>query len=462
MTGTATNLASNDKASARTKAIVTAPIASALFRLTAPMVGGIVALMALGLADAYFIAQLGLSELAALGFVLPITQGVNSVGLGLGMALSVLVSRLFGQQNIPAAARLITDGRLLMLIAGIVLQLILYALQPLIFASMGADSIVQVHISEFMVLWLPVVPILLLTLTGNSTLRAIGSPAKSAVILTLLAVLNGLLDPLLIFGYGAFSGIGMGGAALATSIAWLITFVISDYILGVQEKLILKGRLHLQTLLANWREMTQIGIPAIFANFLTPFSAAILTALVAKYGAEAVAGFTVATRIEALCLLVIFALSSTLPMFIGQNIGAGRIDRVHKALFGVLWFSVIFQTLVWLLVLVSASNIVTAFSDNAQVSLVAIHYLWIVPLSYGGQAVGIMVMVSLNVLKRPKTALLVAGLRLLVINLPLAYMGGVLGGTTGLFCGYAVGNLVSGMITWKIMKTVWLGEARSA
>ena len=455
----ASDLVTNDKASARTEAIVTAPIASALLRLTAPMVGGIIALMTLGLADAYFIGQLGLSELAALGFVLPVTQGVNSIGLGLGMALSVLVSRLFGQQNISSAARLITDGRLLVLIAGIALQIILYFLQPQIFRSMGADSVIQVHINEFMILWLPVVPIMLLALTGNSTLRAIGSPAKSGAILTLLAVLNGLLDPLLIFGYGALPGLGMGGAALATSIAWLITFLVSDYILGVQEKLILKGRIHLQTLLANWREITQIGVPAIFANFMTPLSAAILTAMVAQYGAEAVAGFTVATRIEALCLLVIFALSSTLPMFIGQNIGAGRIDRVHKALFGVLWFSVIFQTLIWLLVLVSASTIVSAFSDNAQVNLVASHYLWIVPLSYTGHAVGIMVMVSLNVLKRPKTALLIAGLRLLIINLPLAYVGGLLGGTTGLFYGYAAGNLISGLITWKIMKAVWLEES---
>ena len=448
-----------EKASARTEAIVTEPVARALCRLTAPMIGGIIALMALGIVDAYFIGQLGLNTLAALGFVLPVTYGVNSIGLGLGMALSVLVSRLFGQQDISSAARLITDGRLLILLVGIILQILLYILQTPLFKWMGADRSIQVHIQEFMALWLPVVPIMLLTLTGNSTLRAIGSPAKSALILTFLAVLNGLLDPLLIFGYGPFPGIGMNGAALATSIAWLITFLISDYILGVQEKLILRGKIPLQALISNWHKIGQIGVPAIFANFMTPFSAAILTAMVAQYGAEAVAGFTIATRIEAMCLLVVFALSATLPMFIGQNLGAERFDRVNTALFGVLRFCVILQVFVWFLMLVSASAVVSVFSTDEEVNLIANHYLWIVPLSYTGQAVGIMVMVSLNVLKRPKSALLTAGLRLLVINLPLAYLGGVLADTSGLFYGYAAGNLLSGLIIWKIMRAVWKQES---
>ena len=447
--------ASDARASDRTQAIVSAPLTPTLVRLTLPMIGGIIALMMLGLVDAYFVGQLGLNQLAALGFVAPLTHGVNSVGLGLGMALSVLVSRLFGQRKTAEAARLITDARLLILVVGLALLLLIYTCQPYIFSAMGAADAIQPYITDFMALWLPVLPVLLLTLTGNSTLRAIGSPAKSAALLALLAILNALLDPLLIFGFGPLPGLGIGGAALATSIAWLVTFAVSDHLLGRQEKLIIKGNIRPSVLLGHWRELIQIGLPAIFANFLTPLAAAILTAFVALYGAEAVAGFTVAARIEAICLLVTFALSSTLPMFIGQNLGAGRLDRVHKALFGVLWFCVLFQSLVWLLILPLATPLAEAFSDHQQVARIATNYLWIVPLSYCGQAVGIMVMVSLNVLNRPKTALAVAALRLLFINLPFAYLGGIVGGLTGLFAGYTAGNLVAGLISWRVMRRAW-------
>tara|TARA_R110000787_G_scaffold22225_7_gene64716 strand:- start:5237 stop:6547 length:1311 start_codon:yes stop_codon:yes gene_type:complete len=430
-----------------------------MMRLTMPMIGGITALMAVGIVDAYFVGQIGLHELAALGFVLPVTHGVNSIGLGLGMAISVLVSRYFGEHKTALAARLITDGRLLVMIIGITLQIALYFSMTALFRTMGADATVQALISEFMVLWLPAVPVMLLTLTGNTTLRAIGSPAKSAMILTLLAVINAALDPLFIFGYGVIPGVGIGGAALATSVAWLITFGISDYMLGVQEKLILRGKFQLHTLRANWRQLATLGIPAILANFMTPLAAAVLTAMVATFGAEAVAGFAVATRIEALCLLVVFALSSTLPMFIGQNIGAGHADRARQALYGAIRFSLILQVAIWLLMLASATALTSLFNSNNQVIAIASHYLWVVPLSHGAQAVAILVMVSLNVIKRPKTALLTTILRLLLLNLPLAYLGGQIAGVTGLFCGFTVGNLISGLLAWRILNRVWREES---
>lgn len=443
------------KAAARTAAITTEPVAITLYRLTLPMTGGIVALMGLGLADAYFIAQIGLNELAALGFALPVTYGVNSIGLGLGMAISVLVSRYLGQNRPQAAARLITDARILVIVAGLGLQLMLYcSLEPLL-SLMGAGQQVLGLAAEFMALWLPVVPVLLLTLTANTTLRAIGSPGKSAAVLALLAIANAALDPLLIFGYGPLPGIGIAGAGLASALAWLIAFTVSDYMLGTQERLILRGHLRPRPMFLNWRRLLTVGIPAIVANLTTPLAAAILTALIATYGATAIAGFTVATRIEALCLLVVFALSSTLPMFIGQNLGARRYDRIETALFGTLRFSLLLQALIWLALLPGAQRITPWFSDNPEVSTIANLYLWIVPLSYGGQAITILVMVSLNVLQRPKTALWVTVLRLLLITLPLALLGSYLGGLSGLFTGFAIGNAFAGVIAWRIAKSVW-------
>jgi putative MATE family efflux protein len=453
-------LIDGNRASARTEAIVSAPVARTIFRLTAPMVGGIVALMIMGIVDAYFVGQLGLNELAALGFVLPVTQSVNSLGLGIGMALSVLVSRYFGQQKIALAARLITDSRLLVIFLGVTLQGVLYFTITPLFRLIGADELVQSYAAEYMVLWVPVIPLLLLTLTGNTTLRAIGSPAKSATVLTLLAVLNALLDPLLIFGYGPLPGLGIGGAALASSIAWLITYAVSDYMLGVQEKLILRGKFEWQSLTKNWQQLATIGVPAVIANFVTPLAVAILTAMIATFGAEAVAGFTVASRIEALCLLVVFALSSTLPTFVGQNIGAGRADRARKALFGALGFSVALQFVVWLLMLLSASSIGPVFNDSQAVISVVTIYLWVVPISYGAQAVVILVMVTLNVLKRPQTALLITVSRLLLISLPLAYLGGQYGGAPGLFCGFTVGNVIAGIIAWRLIQKVWREEEK--
>ncbi len=419
------------------------------------MIGGIIALMAVGIVDAYFVGRLGTAPLAALGFVLPITHGVNSVGLGLGMATSVLVSRYLGEDRFDRAARQITDGRLLIILIGIGLLLYLYFSVAGLFRLLGARGEVLDEALRFMALWIPIIPLLLLTLTSNTTLRAIGCPGKSAFLLALLATLNAGLDPLLIFGFGPLPGLGIGGAALATSIAWVITFLISEYILGVQEQLILKSKNTLQALRTNWEALLTIGIPAIFANLMTPLAAAILTAMVAHFGTTAVAGFGVSTRIESLCLLIAFALSSTLPMFIGQNIGAGKPERARVALYTAIRFSIIFQLLVWVIVASCSRSIGSAFSDNPEVVNIISDYLWIIPATYGAHAVTILVMVSLNALKQPKVALATALIRLLLLNIPIAYIGGQLYGINGLFYGFALGNVLSALVAWRIINRAW-------
>ena len=445
----------NTKASQRTQAIVNEPIGPTLFRLTVPMIGGIIALMAVGIIDAYFVGQLGTAPLAALGFVLPIAHGVNSIGLGLGMATSVLVSRYLGEDRFDLAARQITDGRVLITLIGIGLLLSLHLGIQALLRLLGASGEVLDEALHFMALWIPVIPLLLLTLTGNTILRAIGCPGKSAFLLAFLATLNACLDPLLIFGLGPLPGLGIGGAALATSIAWIVTFLLSHYVLSVQEQLILKGKHSLQVLRANWAELLSIGIPAIFANLMTPLAAAILTAMVARFGTTAVAGFGVSTRIEALCLLVAFALSSTLPMFIGQNIGAGKPERARIALYGAIRFTIVFQLAIWLIIATLGRSIGSAFSNNPEVIDIISNYLWIVPASYGAHAVTILVMVSLNAIKRPKAALLTAIIRLLLLNIPLAYIGGQLYGVSGLFYGFAIGNVLSAIVAWRVIKTAW-------
>lgn len=455
---TPTNQALKPKASQRTQAIVNEPIGRTLLRLTVPMIGGIVALMAVGIIDAYFVGQLGTAPLAALGFVLPITHGVNSIGLGMGMATSVLVSRYLGEDRFDRAARQITDGRLLITLMGSALLVSLYFGVEGLLRLLGASGEVLDEALRFMALWMPVIPLLLLTLTGNTILRAIGCPGKSAFLLALLAALNAGLDPLLIFGFGPLPGLGIGGAALATAIAWIITFVISQYILGVQEQLILTSRNTLQALRANWARLLAIGIPAIFANLMTPLAAAILTAMVARFGTTAVAGFGVSTRIESLCLIIAFALSSTLPMFIGQNIGAGKPERARVALYGAIRFSIVFQLAVWVIITIYSQSIGSAFSNNPEVIDIISNYLWIIPATYGAHAVTILVMVSLNALKQPKTALLTALIRLLLLNIPIAYIGGQLYGINGLFYGFALGNVLSAVVAWRIINRAWVTQ----
>jgi putative MATE family efflux protein len=414
----------------------------------------IISMMLLGVVDSYFVSLLGTRELAAVSFTLPVTFTVISVGLGIGMSLGALVSRLIGAGHHLSAARLITDTQLFTLLVGLLLMAIGLLLVESIFILLGATTEVMPDIQDYMYVWLFGAPFLMLILVANNAFRAIGNVKASAWLSALLAISNAILDPLLIFGIGPFPEMGVAGAALATVVSGIIVCAVSFLTLWLKERLLEFKWLGLSVVLANWRALLKIAIPAVGANIMTPFSAAALTAIVAQSGAEAVAGFGVGTRIESVALICVFSLSSTLPMFIGQNIGAGKPERAYAALMKGLRFSLIFQAVVYLLLLFGSNLIAETFSSDERVIEVIRTFLWILPLTYGAQGVVILVMVSLNVLRRPQLALLTSLIRLLVLYVPLAFIGFMAADVTGLFVGAALANIIAAGVAFKFIRGV--------
>ena len=438
----------------RTRRITSEPVGPLLTRLTGTMIMGIIAMMTLGFVDTWFISLLGTDQLAAIGFIIPVYMIFISIGLGIGMGISSITSRLVGEARHEVAARYVSDAQILALLLSILIAIGVGFSINGIFSAMGATQQVLPHIRDYMHVLIFGLPVIMIAIISGNTFRSIGAIKTSALMSTLMSLLNLVLDPLLIFGPGPFPALGMQGAAIASVAAAATVSVISVYILAVREQLLLFTLPRLRHIRKNWEELLQIAIPATLANVMTPFAAAIMTAMIAGYGAEAVAGFGVGARIETLCLLVIFALSATLPMFIGQNLGASKAERAYRALFGCLKFGIVFQVAVYVLLLILSPYIAPAFSSDATVVQVINTFIYILPLTYGAHAVVILVMVSLNVLKRPRLGLFLIIIRLIALYLPLAYIGSLYWGITGLFAGAAIGNVIAGIIAYRVIRRV--------
>src|SRR5690606_11684063 len=119
-------------------------------------------------------------------------------------------------------------------------------------------------------------------------------------------------------------------AAIATVIANGVTVLASVWILHRREHLVRARYLRPSGYCDSFRRLAHVGVPATAANLLNPLTVGAITALVASHGPEAVAGLGVASRVESLVMIVIFAVSSAETPFVGQNYGAGRIDRVRS------------------------------------------------------------------------------------------------------------------------------------
>jgi putative MATE family efflux protein len=279
-------------------------------------------------------------------------------------------------------------------------------------------------------------------------MRALGETKIPGLLMVGSSVMNIVLDPLLIFGWGPFPGMGVLGAALASVIADMVFVVLSFWVLLKRLHLFTLKGLRVQEGVMAIQSFIKIGFPASLANMIVPFSIGVVTYLVASYGEAAVAAFGVVTRVETFFLVLPLALSSVLGPFVGQHVGAERYDRIHEALRLVFRFCLLWGLLLAVILFFLSSIIMEAFNSDPNVVRQGRFYFWIVPISYMGYSIVMNVSAAFNAFGRPKPTLILSLLRMVVLYLPLAYFLQQFWGLVGIFVAASFANMISGCVAY--------------
>ncbi len=238
----------------------------------------------------------------------------------------------------------------------------------------------------------------------------------------------------------------LAGAAWASLLARLISVGIGYYILQVRHQLLDYSLPSWTEFSASLRAINRIAIPAAGTNMIIPLANGVVTALVAAEGAQAVAGFGAAFRIESVAMIVFFSMSAVIGPFVGQNLGAGHHPRILLAVRQSLWFCLGFGLLLALLLAVTARPVAGWFSDDGAVIETTVLYLRIVPLSYASAGMVMIISAVFNGIGRPLHATGISLLRILVLFLPLAVLGAAWAGLSGLFSGMLTANALAGLL----------------
>ncbi|AUB86953.1 MATE family efflux transporter [Vibrio anguillarum] len=424
--------------------LLTAPIPNVLTQMTIPMIFGLIAILMFNLVDTFFISLLGTESLAAISFTFPVTFAVNCITMGIGIGLSTSIGRLLGQGDAKNAARFSSHGVLLAVVLVTFASILgLLTIKPL-FLLLGATDDLIPLIEQYMQVWYLTIPLLVIPMAGNSAIRATGDTKTPAKIMMLAGCINGLLDPLLIFGYGPFPELGIQGAAIASAFSWLGALCGSLYVLIKREKLLAWP--YFPTLWHDWQQILKVGTPAALSNAMNPLSGALLMMMLASHGTTAVAAYGAAQRIESILILVLMSLTSALTPFMAQNIGAKNIERSFAGLFLSMRFSIVFQLMIFAMMVPLSIPLSALFSQEPSVRDLLWHYLLVVPLSYGFQGIVMMLVSGLNALHQPMRAFQWSVMRLFVFTLPAAWLGSYLYDVEGLFIGIAAGNTLGGLL----------------
>lgn len=412
-----------------------------------PMLWGLLAVMSVTIADTYYLGLLGTHALAAMGFIFPVVMFMNSLAFGIGIGASSVIARAIGSKQDDWVRNYSTQSIVLAVLVSIVFAAIgLMTVDPL-FKLLGAPDDLLPYIHDYIDIWYWGCFMIVVPMVGNAGIRAAGNTKLPSYIMTSIALINLVVAPILIFGLLGFPRLELKGAAIAGIVAYFGALVAALYVLYFKLQFI-----SLKALTTNvwqsWKDILRVAVPAVGTNLITPVSTGLTTGLVAAYGSEAVAGYSVASRIEMFGLMLVMALASTLAPFAGQNFGAKKVDRLRRALnvsFYFVWgWGLAMSVLFWL----AARPLTELFTTHEAAVQASVTYLHIVPITYGLLSTVMIVSSMANGIGRPIPALIMTGTRLLLIYLPLAWLLSQQWGLNGIYIATAVANVVVGFGAW--------------
>jgi putative MATE family efflux protein len=421
------------------------PVGSHLIHMTVPVLFGITTMMAQSLIDTWFIGRVGDAELAAFSFGFPILMIVTSVAIGLGAGTSSVVARAIGASDHERARRLSTDSLILSFFITVVIAAIGISTIGPLFRLLGAPDDLMPLIRGFMIILYSGVPFVVVGMVGMASMRATGDTRLPSALMILASILNVILDPILIFGVGPIPAMGLNGAAMAALIARASIFVGTLYLMRHRMDMVSFKKPDPVAMRSSWRDILHVGIPAAGTNVIVPVGAAVITAMIARFGTDAVAGFGVASRLESTMLVMYYALSAIIGPFVGQNFSKGNEKRILRALWLCTAFCLLSGLVIAALLAAMSGVLPGLFSDSDSVQVVTSTFLWLVPISYGTYGMVMVMNASFNGLGRPMPGVVISVCRIVVLYVPIALIGMQLFGVPGIFGAYAIANIVSGV-----------------
>lgn len=430
-----------------------------LISLTLPMTWAILANMTFGLADTYFVGQLGLEQLAALTFTFPVIMVLISLAIGLGAGTSSVIARAIGEGDQGKARRLTTDALVLSAVAAVLLGVLgLFTIGPL-FRLLGAEDAVIELIRQYMAIWYLGTIFVIVPTVGMGSLRASGAIRSASAVMIGASLLNLALDPLLIFGLAGFPRLELEGAAIATVISRGFAFVAALAILHYRKRLLTLARPRAGEVRASVASILHVGLPASAAHMVIPLTVGVITQLIASAGTAPVAAFGVVSRIDAFAQVFFFAMSAVIGPIVGQNLGARLHGRIRLALREGFAFCMMFGAVLAVVLAVFGPWLVGLFADDPGVVLIGAIYLLVVPIGYGASGVVMVANAALNGMGRPLPAIAITTVRTVVLTVPLAYLGNWLIGVEGIFVAMSVSTLAAGLMAFVWTSRVVAGLA---
>ena len=410
---------------------------------------GLMAVFLVDFIDMVFISMLGNAELAAaVGYSGSILFFTTSLSIGMAIAAGALVAKSIGQNNTDIAQHYATNTLIFGVVIASVFSAIVYVSLPFLTSLVGATGETQVMAIGYLKIIIPSLPILVAGMVGSAVLRAHGN-AKASMYATLAgAAVNGVLDPILIFGLDLeLTGAALASVAARFAIAFAALWPLIAHHSGLT-------RPEFSQLLRDLPAVIALAFPAILTQLATPVGSAIVIRAMAQFGESAVAGMAMVARMAPVAFAVVFALSGAIGPIIGQNFGARKFDRVFGALRDGVLFSAAYILLVSALLFLTRDLLADLFSAEGLARELVYLFCGFLALTFFFNAVIFISNSAFNNLGHPFYSTMINWGRNTVGTIPFVILGASYYGAKGVLIGQALGGVFFAAAAWMLARYV--------
>ena len=435
----------------------------AIFMLSIPMILEMAMESMLAVVDIFFISKLNDNDaVTAVGLTESVIAIVYSMAMGIGMAATAMVARRIGEKDGPGAAIASVNALYIGLTLSLVISVVGLFFYKDILVLMGASESI-IAIGSGYTQWMLVGNFSIVALfLVNAIFRGAGNAAIAMHSLWIANILNMILDPILIFGWGPIPSWGVEGAAIATNIGRTAGVLYQLYFLAGDKGIV---KIRKENIKIDWTivvRLLKVSAGNIGQFLISTASWLFLARIIVNFGSSAFAGYQIAIRVIIFTILPSWGMANAAATLVGQNLGAQQPERAEKSVWKAGMLNMIFLGFISIIFYFISEPIMKIFSSDPAVIASGTECLRIVAFGYVFYGYGMVVIQSFNGAGDSRTPTILNFFTYWLFQIPLAYVLSMkLGfGASGAFWAIAIAESLAAVVAilifrrgkWKTVK----------
>ncbi len=410
-----------DAIKGKEKNFTSGSINRAIVYLSIPMILEMIMESLFAVVDVFFVSQVSVDAVSTVGLTESVITIIYSIAIGLSMAATAIVARRVGEKNREGASRAAVQAIILGVLVSMITGVAGFMLADEVLGLMGAtEEMIAEGVGYTRIAFGTNMVIMLLFLL-NGIFRGAGDASLAMASLWVANIINIILDPLFIFGIGPFPELGVMGAAVATSIGRGIGVIFQLIIL-------FRGWGIIQLAARHWRprwelikKIFKIGLSGTMQFLISSASWIFLMRIIAIFGSESIAGYTIAIRLIIFTILPAWGLANAAATLVGQNLGAGQPDRAETSVWRAAFYNMLFLLTVSIVFFLAAESLMGLFTEMPRVIEAGVLSLRIICVGYIFFAYGMVISQAFNGAGDTRTPMFINLFCFWLMEIPLSY-----------------------------------------